>query len=115
MELWPATLPQTFEQPDYNESFPEMTVRTPMDTGPAKVRKRFTAAPYPMTGSMRLTATQANTLETFYITTTHGGADAFTFTHPRKGTTITCRFTAPPHIVSIEHEFKAGLTFEVIP
>ncbi len=115
MALWPATLPQNFEQEGYSELSPDMTVRTKMDTGPAKVRRRFTAAPYPMSGTMRMTKDQTVDLDTFYQTTTHGGADVFTFIHPRKGTTLSCRFTAPPEYSSFEHDFNVALKFEVLP
>ena len=115
MELWPASLPQTFEQQSYSEKLPNLTIRTSMDTGPAKVRKRFTAAPYPMSGTMRMTRDQTVTLDTFYIETLNGGADPFTFIHPRKGTTLTCRFTTPPDISALDHDFSVSLSFEVLP
>lgn len=115
MSIWPATLPQAFEQNGYKESLPEMTIRTKMDTGPAKIRKRFTAAPYSMGGTMHVTKLQADDLDTFYLTTTNGGADAFTFIHPRKGTTLSCRFVGPPVYTSLDHKFNVSLSFEVLP
>jgi hypothetical protein len=115
MALWPVTLPQIFEQSGYKETLPDMMIRTKMDTGPAKVRKRFTAAPYSMSGNMRMTKAQTDDLDTFYLTTTNGGADAFTFIHPRKGTTLSCRFMGAPGYISLEHDFNVSLSFEVLP
>lgn len=115
MSEWPATLPQTFDQTSYSEASPDMVVRTKMDTGPVKIRRRFTAAPYTLSGSMKLTSAQTNTLDTFYTTTINGGANSFTFTHPRKLTTVTCRFTAPPKYAALNQDFMATLQFEVMP
>lgn len=115
MELWPTTLQQAFEQDGYRETLPEMTISTKMDTGPAKIRKRFTAAPYSIIGTMHLTKLQADYLDTFYLTTTNGGADPFIFFHPRKGTTLSCRFASPPAYISLDHKFSVSLSFEVLP
>lgn len=115
MAAWPVSLPQTFQQGSYKESFPNQSIATKMDTGPEKVRRRFTAAPYPMVGRMWLTLDQSNTLETFYLTTLKGGSLTFTFTHPRTLVTITCRMKSPPGITARADAFTVSLNFTVLP
>ena len=40
---WPATLPQEILAEGYEEGLPDVLVRTKMDAGPDKVRRRATA------------------------------------------------------------------------
>jgi len=115
MSTWPVTLPQTFDQSSYSEDFPEMVIRTKMDTGPDKIRKRFTAAPYNLSGSMKLTSAQTSTLDAFYYTTINAGADSFLFTHPRTLATIICRFLSPPKYRALQYKFEVSIALEVMP
>ncbi len=94
-ENWPDTLPQVFIQSGYQETLPEVAIRTQMDAGPAKVRRRFTVQVVPIKGQMRLTSAQKSYLETFFNVTLAGGSLAFTF--PHDGSVI-LRFTKPPAI-----------------
>lgn len=116
MASWPATLPQAFEQDGYSEPFASNVVRTEMDVGPPKVRKRYTAAVKQFAGLMYLTETQAETLETFYETTTNWGSDAFDWVHPRTGAAISCRFAGPPVLEQARGRYVAAMIqIEVLP
>ena len=111
MATWPAGLPQSFSAQGYSESLPDETIRTSMDVGPDKVRQRSTSAPRPVSGSMRMTTAQIATLETFYVTTTNGGTDVFTF--PFRTGSQNARFLKPPRWTFIEGNWDVSLLIEV--
>lgn len=86
--VWPATLPQA-PLARVNESKGTLILRTPMDAGPAKMRRRA-ERPDTMRLSMIMTSAQLSTLETFVFTTI-GSTARFGFPHPRSGTQIEAR------------------------
>lgn len=59
-----------------------MLLETPMDAGPPKVRRRFTAAPTPLTGSMTVDVAQLAIFQTFIRDTLLGGAVPFDWVRP---------------------------------
>lgn len=86
--VWPAGLPQVVEK-GFSESIGLNVLRTPMDAGPAKMRRR-SLRPSIMNVSFLLTTAQVATLETFVLTTLNGTA-RFGFPHPRKGVQVETR------------------------
>lgn len=114
-EAWPGTLPQTPLLEGYTESLPNQVIRSQMETGPAKVRRRFTAAIKPFTVNLLMTLAQTVTLETFYETTLNGGVDQFTWLHPRTTDAITFRFVSPPVFVTRGVLFGVVLQLESLP
>lgn len=94
--VWPPSLPQELRIADHGATFPLGAIRTQMDAGPAKVRKRFTAAPVPHTGSLLVTGTQLQTLWDFWTDSLGMGADEFEWVDPRTGDAAMVRFTEPP-------------------
>lgn len=67
--LWPSTLPQMPVDPQY-PGYPQIDptpngIRTSMDTGPAKQRRRFTAVPSMVTLQMHLQEAEIATLKNF--------------------------------------------------
>ncbi len=114
--VWPASLPQKFLQQGYREGFADVLLRTRMDAGPDKVRRRFTAAPRPVRGTMAMTGAQVATLESFFDTTLQGGALPFDWTHPRTGAAVTCRFIEPPEVLAKSTDrYRVSLVLEVLP
>lgn len=112
MAAWPGGLPQNYEYIGYQETLPISTVRTAMEVGPDKVRKRTDANPRNVIGVMKMTAAQLVTLETFYNTTTNGGADQFTF--PFRTGTENARFLSPPAYTVVASDlFNVSLALEV--
>src|SRR5437870_11881029 len=101
MAVWPASLPQTVFADGYKEEFPMNALRTQMDAGPPKMRRRYTAAFRPFTGTEIFTTAQVATLDTFFVTTLQGGALAFDWSHPRTGAAASVRFTKPPVVTSL--------------
>lgn len=116
MSAWPGTLPQQFEQEGYQETFPKVTIRTEMDVGPAKLRKRYTAAIKPFVGQMFMTPEQVETLETFFEVTTAYGSLAFDWENPRTGVAASCRFVGEPQLEAVEGgDFKVTIQIEILP
>ena len=113
---WHAGLPQALFVAGYSQSPPDIALKSPMDAGPPKVRRRFTAGIAPVAGTMIMTAAQLITFQTFYNTTLLGGSLRFSWTTP-PAHSVACemRFTAVPTWTKIESEYEVNLSLEVLP
>lgn len=98
---WPGALPQYVERAGYIEGQPDLVLRTPLEVGPAKVRRRFTTAPRPFKLAVQLDGAQVQTFEDFARLTIRGGEDAFDWVHPRTRQAATFRFRKPFHLTPI--------------
>ena len=114
--VWPAGLPQRPSVGGYQERFTETALRTPMEAGAAKLRRRFTAAPRQMDLSFRMTPVQVALIRTFYEDTTGGGTLPFDWVHPRDGSTATFRFMEPPRVsATAANLFSISVKLEQMP
>lgn len=117
MPTWPASLPQKFLARGYSESPPNNALRTEMDQGPDKVRRRSTDAVWEYNGLMRLTGAQLTIwLEFYYQTIKEVGA--FDFPHPRTGDTIEVRVanqTPPYRALNANDQWELTLSLEELP
>lgn len=113
---WPIGLPQRMNADGFTETLPDLALRTEMDAGPRKVRRRFTTGPTMIEGTVTLRAGQPELLETFFRDTTAGGALPFDWTHPRTGALAVFRFAGPPSFVPLVGPlWRATLKLEVMP
>ena len=94
MAAWPSTLPQASLLEGALETVQDATIRTEMDVGPAKRRRRYTAVVRRFSVPLILTVDQVATLETFYDSTLSGGVDAFDWLHPRTGASVSLAFVS---------------------
>jgi hypothetical protein len=78
-QVWPPALPQSPRLTDLHESPPYVVVRTAMDAGPAKIRRRFTAGYTTRSMSM---PRSGKTLLYFFLGTVKGGALPFDWRNP---------------------------------
>jgi hypothetical protein len=78
--IWPASLPQS-PQKGFTETGGVLVIRSPMDAGPAKQRRRG-SRPQTMQLSFIMSTQQVATLESF-VKDTIRGTSRFGFTHPR--------------------------------
>lgn len=116
MANWPATLPQSALAQKYNEKPPKTVLRTEMDAGPAKVRRRFTAGVRQFRIGLVLTKTQVATLDTFFVTTTNDGADQWTWKNPRTNSAANFRFVEEPTYTHRSGDYYfVQLTLEQLP
>lgn len=116
MATWPPSLPQKPLADAYRESAEPAVVRTPMDIGPAKIRRRYTAEVGILGVGFVLTTAQVATLETFYVTTLGSGVDAFDMAHPRTGSTVSMRFRdRPEYAAAAPGYWRTAFELEVVP
>ena len=115
VSAWPSGLPDELLQSGYSQSSPDTTLKTEMEVGPAKIRRRSTAQTYPVKGTMKLTEAQLGTLRTFYETTLLGGSLRFSHKDPVSLTAKEFRFTAPPSWTMSNGFYVVQLEFEVLP
>jgi len=114
---WHVDLPQKLFVIGYSGAFPDITIQSDMDAGPAKVRRRFTSGIEPVSGTMIMSAAQFATFSTFYNTTLLGGSLRFSWTRP-PAHTVACemRFTKPPEWTVIDPgKYEISLSFEILP
>lgn len=91
MPTWPSSLPDYVLVQGYEEGAPNTLVRTQMDKGPDKVRRRSTAGTRTFAVQMELDSTQTATLETFIDQDLDGGALRFDWVHPRTQASVQFR------------------------
>ena len=114
-ETWPLGLPQSALIEGFAEQLPNVVVRTSMDMGPVKVRRRYTAAPASFRLMLSLTKDQLALFRTFFNDTLEGGALTFDWVHPVTQSAIELRFQAPPTIQAVSPDvFNVALALEEI-
>ena len=90
---WPVTVPDKFEKGSYNYDPQGNILRTEMDAGYPKVRRRFTAISKYHTGMLILTTAEKEAFETWFYSTAGYGTEEFTFSNPQDVlSTIIARF-----------------------
>lgn len=117
---WPTinNFPQV-PQKGFSESVGMNIVRSNMDAGPAKQRRRG-MRPSTMDLSFIMTTAQTQTLQTF-IQTDLAGVKRFYFKHPRLGTTIETRIVPQGEGEFFRLQYLApdywttSLKFEILP
>lgn len=66
---WPSTLPSPLDDTADYAPLMDNVIRSSMETGSPKTRRRFTAVPETFTGGVLLTGAQCATLLAFAVTT----------------------------------------------
>lgn len=98
---WPATLPALSELDGYQETPPDLALRSAVDAGPAKTRPRYSTGPTRLSGRLLLSAAQAEALRSFFVTATLGGVLAFEAPQPRTEVVARFRFLRPPELAHL--------------
>lgn len=110
MATWPSTLPQKVERGGYQEGFASTVVRSQTDSGRVKRRQRFLAGVRDLTVVIPMDDAELLIFNAFYEDDIAHGAVAFTFPHPRLGTTVTVAFKEDPESIVPE----GALTYLVV-
>lgn len=121
MPTWPTSLPQKPLQQGYDENKPNTLIRTQMDKGPDKVRRRFTAGVRTFGTQFLLSDTQVSTLETFIDDELEGGALRFDWTHPRTGASVSFRIVPQGEDALLSYSavsdnlYRVQMQLEILP
>lgn len=99
---FPATLPQYVQEGGFSEQIQDQTIESQMDTGPAKIRRRFTKSLRQFSLQMMLTPAQTDTFEAFWQDDCKGGSLPFVWVHPRTRVPSTMRFRLPAPQISTQ-------------
>lgn len=115
--VWPSSLPQKPLADGFSETAPNLVVRSPMDIGPAKVRRRATAGVTRLQMRFRLTNDQLTTFQAFLHADLQDRALAFTWMHPISGANATFRIVDAPSYEPIGGglAWKVHVVFEMLP
>lgn len=96
---WPTGAPQFAES--WQEKGNPNTVRTSMDIGPPKVRRRATRITRQITVSFTGTHDQWLAIRTFFNLDCQEGVEFHTFLHPYEGTVQAFRFMEAPQVTNV--------------
>lgn len=116
MITWPDSLQQNVNADSFTFTPGETVLRSDVDVGPAKVRRRTTRSVDTMQATINLPLNLFSVLDQFYRTDVNGGASAFQFVHPISRLPVTVRFTKAPVYTPLGGiEFQAALELEILP
>ncbi len=96
MAAFPGTLPKPLAD-NYGGNQDQAFIRTEMEAGAQRQRKRYTAVLHQLSLSWKFTAAEMATFKTFFDTTINRGSDFFTMSLDVGAgiTSYDVRFTAP--------------------
>jgi len=116
-DAWPASLPDYWQMDGYSDAMGDNRLISPMETGPAKVRPRSTAAPRPLRGRMIMDGDQLADLRDFVQATLIGGSLPFEMPDPIDGSTMLVRFAGslPSWSPLGADNYSVTLDLEVLP
>ena len=112
---WPVGLPVELLQRGYSHETANSLLRSSMEVGPSKVRRRHTAGVENVTGNMLLTEAQLGILRTFFDTTLAYGSLRFAASDPVSLVAREFRFTAPIKWTMVSGFYDVSFEFEILP
>lgn len=110
--LWPAELPQVLILDNLSAEKQNNVIRTQMDAGPQKIRRRYTVATKNFSGQIVVTEAQRRVLEDWYDNDLASGALRFLMKDPQ--TLILSQFRFREHYKedSLNGVWKITLSLE---
>lgn len=113
---WPVTLQDCVNEEGFGNELGETVLRSDMDVGPAKLRRRFTRGFDNFTTTVNLTTAQYSLFRTFYYTSLNGGTLPFEFKHPITQVVSEFRFVSTPRVNSFGGgNFRVSMVWEEVP
>ena len=110
--FWPANLPSGLLAAGLTIQPKSNVIRSNMDAGPSKARRRYTARAINYSGKQVFTPSELEIFERFYHNDLADGALRFNFTDPVTLATAEFRFTADYSAVENEGHFDVTLPLE---
>ena len=98
----------------FRDTFPNLLSRSETDSGPAKQRRKTTAAPFSVDVAYKMTTAEREWFEDFYFNDAAGGGVWFDWYHPVKQTVVAARFVAgsPPSYEPWKPDWRVSVTLE---
>jgi len=117
MATWPTDKRFSPLISSLQETPPANTIRSTMEKGPEKVRRRTTANVRPISFSLLLSKADVVVMDTFFNDDTYGGADEFDYVHPRTGENVKARFKDAPSYQESGGVglYKVSVSLEIMP
>lgn len=116
MAAWPTTLPPELPEDGFSLTVADNLIRSNMDIGPPKVRRRTSSNITKVEGTLLLSNTELATFEAFYITTLSYGALQFDWVHPITNVACEMRFSTPPKYSAASGDYtQVTLNLEILP
>lgn len=118
---WPSAFPELPTYIGTTEGPPDVVIRTPMDVGPPKIRRRMTTGSRMCDIRLLMTATVLNAaspngFDAFYVTDCLCGTSTFTWKNPRTEASVTMRFASVPQYRSLGGaNYEVTFTAEILP
>lgn len=107
---WPTQLQDKLSSDNFTYNIGETKIRSDMDIGPAKVRRRFTRAIDTLNCSIQLKYQDFLILRNFHEVTLNGGVNEFEYEHPFTHEMAVFRMVVPPSMSPIG---SGGVMFNV--
>jgi len=119
-ESWPASLPQDAFV-SLNVKKQDGRIRTQMDAGPPKMRRKYTAVREIVNHSMIMDGADKKTLDNFWENNLNGGVERFDWSDPTTDNTVEFRFVEPYGAKllsggdSDSRQWEISMTLEIMP
>ena len=110
--FWPDGLPSDFLAEGLEIRPQSNVIRTKMDAGPNKARRRYTARTVIFSGKQRFDDGELEVFERFYQTVLADGVLRFNFKDPIGGESAEFRFTEDYSVIEIGGLFEVTLPLE---
>lgn len=115
MASWPSSLPQKPLR-GVSETRESNVIRSPVELGPAKLRRRYTVDIILFSVTLPMTKSEVDTFNAFYETTIDHGSLAFDWIHPRTEVANVFRLrTAPSYTTLGKDNYQISFEMELIP
>ena len=109
---WPELLPAGLLADGFSKEPQSGVIRSSMDAGPQKARRRYTARAVKYSGKQIFSAAELAVFEQFYHTVLADGALRFNFTDPITREAAEFRFAGDYAVTAIEGLYEVSLPLE---
>jgi hypothetical protein len=109
---WPELLPSTLLINGLSKQPQTSVIRTSMDAGPKKARRRYTARSVKFSGRQVFDSAELAVFEQFFHTVLADGVLRFNFTDPTTLELAEFRFTADYVTNAVEGKFEVAMELE---
>ena len=96
----------------FSEGLPDRVIKSQMDVGPAKKRRRTILASYVIKFNCRIELNDVDEFRRFYL---DNDFYFFDFKHPRTNKIVKARFNNVPSLAVNETSYNASVELEILP